>query len=150
MPVVEESVFIAQPPEVVFDYLSRAENLPVWDSSIIEAEQIGSDPVGVGTRMRGTSKILGRRFDWVTEIVEYDRPQRASLKAVEGRMTFSLTTVCEGEAGGTRYTTRVDAESGLGGIFGRVADPIVQRAQSRTVRANLETLAELLAEQPRA
>jgi hypothetical protein len=100
--------------------------------------------------MRGTSKILGRRIDWVTEVVEYDRPQRAGLRTVEGRLTFSLTNVCEGESGGTRYTNRVDAESGLGGIFGRVADPIVQRAQARTVRANLETLAELLMEQARA
>lgn len=28
--------------------------------------------------------------------------------------------------------------------FGRLADPFIEKAQSRTVRANLETLAELL------
>lgn len=116
----------------------------------IEAEQIGADPVGVGTRTRGTSKILGRRFDWVTETVEFDRPRGSSVRAVEGQLAFSVTYLCEGEAGGTRFTCRMDAESGLGGIFDRVADPIVQRAQARTVRANLETLAEVLAEMPEA
>ena len=38
----------------------------------------------------------------------------------------------------------------LGDIFGKLADPIVERAQGRTVRANLETLADLLAEHPAA
>jgi uncharacterized membrane protein len=148
MPVVEESVFIARPPEEVFDYLSRADNLPVWDSSIVQAEQVGADPVGVGTRWRGTSKILGRRFEWTTELTEFDRPRRNSSRSVEGKLQFTVTILLEPAVGGTRFTYRVDAASGLGGVFGRLADPIVERAQARTVRANLETLAELLAKNP--
>lgn len=150
MPVVEESVVIAQPPEIVFDYLSKAGNLSVWDSSVVEAEQIGTDPVGVGTRSRGTSKILGRRFEWTTEVIEFDPPRRASFRSVKGNLNFSVTNVLEAVDGGTHYTYRVDAESGLGGIFGRLADPIVERAQARTVRANLGTLAEVLAAEPHA
>lgn len=148
MPIVEESVFIPQPPDVVFDYLSKAENLPVWDSSIMQAEQIGTDPVDVGTRSRGTSKILGRQFTWTTEVTEFDPPRRASFRSVEGKLQFVVTNTLEPVEGGTQYTYRVDAESGLGGVFGRLADPIVQRAQARTVRASLETLADVLAEEP--
>jgi hypothetical protein len=33
-------------------------------------------------------------------------------------------------------------------VFGKLADPFVQKAHTRTVRANLETLADLLAEHP--
>ena len=145
MPVIEESVVIARPPEEVFDYLAKADNLPEWDSSIVQAEQVGADPVGVGTRLRGTSKILGRRFEWATEITEFDRPRRSSSRSVEGKLQFTVTVLVEPADGGARLTYRVDAASGLGGIFGRLADPIVERAQARTVRANLETLAELLA-----
>jgi hypothetical protein len=36
------------------------------------------------------------------------------------------------------------ADAGLGGLFGRIADPIVERAQRRTIRGSLDTLAELL------
>jgi uncharacterized membrane protein len=150
MPVIEESVVIARPPEEVFDYLARADNLPVWDSSIVQAEQVGADPVGVGTRWRGTSKVLGRRFDWTTEITEFDPPRRSSSGSVEGKLHFTVTILLEPSERGTRFTYRVDAASGLGGVFGRLADPIVERAQTRTVRANLETLAELLAKDPQA
>lgn len=48
MPVIQESVVIRRPAEVVFDYLSRAANLAVWDASVVNAEQIGSAPTAVG------------------------------------------------------------------------------------------------------
>ena len=92
MPVVEESVVIARPPEEVFDYLAQADNLPVWDSSIVQAEQVGTGPVGVGTRWRGASKILGRRFEWTTELTEFDRPRRSSSRSVEGKLQFTVNT----------------------------------------------------------
>ena len=105
---------------------------------------------GVGTRWRGTSKILGRRFEWTTEITEFDRPRRSSSRSIEGKLQFTVTILVEPADGGTRFTYRVDVASGLGGVFGRLADPIVERAQARTVRANLDTLAELFAKDSQA
>jgi uncharacterized membrane protein len=144
VPTVEESVLIQRSPEEVFDYVGTAQNLPVWDSSILEAEQVDSGPLRVGTRWRGASKVLGRRFEWTTEVVELDSPTTTVSRSVEGKLQFTVTNTFEPAAGGTRFTYKVDAESGLGGIFGRLADPIVEKAQRRTVRANLDTLAELL------
>lgn len=145
MPVVEESVFIARSPEDVFDYVTTAQNLPVWDSSVMEAEQVDPGPVQVGTRWRGASKILGRRFEWTTEVTELQPPTQVVSRAVEGKLHFTVTNTMQPENAGTLFTFRVEADSGLGGVFGRLTDPIVEKAQSRTVRANLDTLADLLA-----
>ena len=148
MPVIEESIFIARPPQDVFEFIAEAENFPVWDVSIVAAEQVGTGPVGLGTRNRGTSKIMGRHFDWTTEATEFEPPKRITNTSVEGRIHFTVTNLLEPAAGGTKLTYRIDAESGLGGVFGRLADPFIEKAQARTVRANLETLAELLVEHP--
>jgi carbon monoxide dehydrogenase subunit G len=148
VPVVEESVVIARPPQEVFDFLSRFENIAVYDSSVISSEQVGDGPLGVGTRGRGTSKVMGRQFDWTVEVAEFDPPRRMVSRSVEGKLDFTITFQVEPADGGTRLTQRIDAASGLGGIFGKLADPLVERAQGRTVRANLETLAEWLAEHP--
>ncbi|MEW1810332.1 SRPBCC family protein [Pseudarthrobacter phenanthrenivorans] len=148
MPVVEESAVIARPPQEVFDFLSKFDNTAAYDSSVTASEQVGDGPVGMGTRGRGTSKILGRRFDWTVEVVEFDPPRRMVSRSVEGKLNFTVTFTLEPADGGTRVTQRIDADSGLGGIFGKMADPLVERAQGRTVRANLETLAEWLAEHP--
>ena len=146
MPVMEERVFIARPPQEVFDYITDPEHIPVWDASVLKAEQVGSGPVGLGTRTRGTSKIMGRHFDWTTEQTLFEAPTRAVTKSVEGDLTFTVTNTVEPAEGGTRLTYRIDADPGLGGVFGRLADPFIEKVQSRTVRANLETLAELLGE----
>jgi uncharacterized protein YndB with AHSA1/START domain len=90
MPVIDETVVIARPPGEVFGFLMRAENLPRWDSSMLECVQVGDEAVTVGTRYR------------------------------------------------------LEAESGLDGAFGRAMEPIVQRAQTKVVRANLGVLASLL------
>jgi carbon monoxide dehydrogenase subunit G len=148
MPVVEESVVIDRPPQEVFDFLSKFDNTAVYDSSVTTSEQVGPGPVGMGTRGRGTSKIMGRRFDWTVEVVEFDPPRRMVSRSVEGKLNFTVTFTLEPADGGTRVTQRIDADSGLGGIFGKIADPLVERAQGRTVRANLETLAEWLVEHP--
>lgn len=145
MPVVEEKVYVAQPPEVVFAYLSQPETVPTWDTSIVSAEQVGSGPLTTGTRWRGVSKIMGRKFNWVTEVTELSPPTAMTSRSVEGDLTFTVTySLQPAGTGGTQLTYRVDAESGLGGVFGRFGDPLVQRAQSRTVRANLARLADAL------
>ena len=146
MPVVEERVFIQRPPGEVFDFIAEADNLPVWDVSVVKAEQVESAPAGPGTHTRGTSKVMGKQFDWITEVTAFEPPTRVVYTSVEGKLHFTVTSLLEPTAGGTNFTLRIDAETGLGGIFGRMADPFIAKAQARTVRANLETLAELLAE----
>ena len=91
---------------------------------------------------------MGRKFDWTAEITEYEPPGRIVSGSVDGPLEFTITTTLEPEGDGTRLNYRIDAASGLGGVFGKLADKLVEKAQARTVRANLETLAELLAEHP--
>jgi len=144
VPVVEESVVIARSPREVFAYIVKAENLPIWDSMTIEAEQVGSGEPGLGTRTRGVSKLLGKRLDWTSEITAFEADALARYSTVGGKLKFSATSKLEPADGGTRFTYRVEAESGLAGVFGKMSDPLVTSALARTVRANLGSLAELL------
>jgi carbon monoxide dehydrogenase subunit G len=146
MAVVEESTFIHRSPQEVFDFLAKPSNLPIWDNSILEATEVGQGPPGIGTRVKGTSKILGRRFEWLIEYTEYDPPRRLVSRSIEGPMHFTVTNELEPEDEGTRLSWRVEAAAGLGGVFGKLADPLVEKAHARTVRANLQTVTEVLTE----
>jgi carbon monoxide dehydrogenase subunit G len=148
VPVIEETVFIDRPPQEVFDFLVKTENIPIWDSSVIRAEQVGDGPVGPGTRSTGTSKILGKQFDWTTENIHFEPPAKSVIRSVDGQLTFTISNVLEPEGSGTRLTYLLEVDSGMRGIFGKLADPLVQKAHTRTVHANLETLADLLTEHP--
>ena len=144
MPVIDETVVIARPAGEVFDFLVLAENLPRWDSSMLECVQVGSEAVTEGTRYRGASKILGRRIEWTTEFVEFVPGVRAVSRSVEGPLTFTVSYEVSASPEGTTLRYRLAAESGLGGAFGRAMEPIVERAQTKVVQANLGTLARLL------
>jgi len=144
MPVIDETVVIARPVGEVFDFLMFAENLPRWDSSMLECVQVGSGAVTMGTRYRGASKILGRRIDWTTEVTQFVPGVRAASQSVEGPLTFTVLYELSASPVGTTLHYRLTAESGLGGAFGRAMEPIVQRAQTKVVRANLGKLASLL------
>jgi len=147
MPVIDQSVVIARPAAEVFDFLVHAANLPLWDSSMLECVQIGDGPVTVGTQYRGASKILGKRIDWVTEVIEFVPGFRSASKAVEGTMKFTVSYEVTPVAGGTNLQYRIVADSGLGGAFGRAMEPIVQKAQAKVVRGNLDNLVGLLQKQ---
>ena len=144
MPVIDENVVIARPAGEVFDFLARAENLPRWDASMLECVQVGSGAVTVGTRYRGASKILGRRIEWATEVTEFVPGVRMASRSVEGPLTFTVSYEVSASHEGTTLRYRLAAESGLGGAFGRAMEPIVERAQTKVVRANLGKLASLL------
>lgn len=144
MPVIDETAVIARPTGEVFDFLMSAENLPRWDSSMLECVQVGDGAVTLGTRYRGASTILGRRIEWTTEVVEFVPGERAASRSVEGPLTFTVSYEVSPSPAGTTLRYRLAAESGLGGAFGRALEPIVQRAQTKVVRANLDTLVRLL------
>lgn len=146
MPTVDENVFISVPPEEVFDYIDDPKNLSEYSANVIAAELEGPRPVQLGSRIRGTNKILGRTFDWVIEVVEHDRPNRIASKSVEGKINFTVEWNLAPEGQGTRLQYRVESDPGLGGVFGRLADPLVEKAYARQVRADLDTLAQILTE----
>lgn len=148
MAVVEESIVIPRPPQEVFEYVVDVEHLPDWDGSTIEAGWEDPSNRGVGSRAWGVTKVLGRRFRWVTECTELDAPRALRYRSVEGPFRYTITQLFEPEddGGSTRFTWRVDADPGLGGFFGKLADPLVVRAEARNARNNLETLAEILTE----
>jgi hypothetical protein len=45
-------------------------------------------------------------------------------------MRFAVALMLEPVDGGSKLTYRVDAESGLGGVFGKLADPLIVRAKA--------------------
>jgi uncharacterized membrane protein len=145
MPTIEQTITIERPVAEVYGFLANPHNLPVYDSSAIRAEQEGGDgDLTVGSRWRGATKVLGKEFDWVTECIELEPEKVTTFKTVEGKLPFELTTTLTPEGQGTRLDYKLTADSGLGGVFGKIAEPLVVKAQTRTIKANLATLKELL------
>ena len=147
MVVIDAAVDIARPEPDVFAFVVRGENLPRWDSSILECARLDEGALGAGARYRGASRLLGRRIEWTTEVVEYLPPRRATSVSTSGPLQFTVTYEVAPGPAGARLSYRIASHSGLSGTFGRTLEPIVERAQAKVVRANLDVLARLLEQQ---
>lgn len=137
----EHSVTIERPVEEVWAYINDPRNDIEWQSMIMEAVQVSEGPIGVGTVERITAKVLGRRFDTTFEVTEYEPNRRSRIKTTSGPVPFTGTYEVERADGGTRFTWAMEGEPG--GFF-KVAEPLVARVISRQVRADMETLKDLL------
>jgi len=144
MPLLEASVLIARPVGEVWEYVTSAENLPVWVPVLHEVTKITDGPVGVGTQWQGTMRFLGIGFTAIVEFVQCEINKVIEFKSVESKFKFSCTTTFEEVDCGTRFTYRTETASGFDGIFGKLARPIVSNASRRTLRASLKSLAHVL------
>ena len=149
MPVVEESVVVARPPQEVFDFLSKFENLAFYDPFVTSSGQVGDGPVGLGTRGWGTNSYMGTRSDWIVEYTEFDPPRRMVSRSVEGKSDVTVTFGLQPVDGGTRVTEQIDVRSGMG-FLDKLPAPLVSFILARSLRGNLKNLARWLAEHPRA
>jgi hypothetical protein len=81
--------------------------------------------------------------------IHFEPPAKSVIPSVDGQLNFSISNILEPEGSGSRLTYHLEVDSGMRGIFGKLADPLVQKTHTRTVHANVETLADLLTEHPR-
>jgi len=111
-----------------FEYLSRFDRAAEWDPGIEAGELLTAESVGVGSRFRLVTRLLGRRLPLVYGIIEFSPHERIVLCA-ENRWIRSVDTITfeDGEDGddGERGTVVVyDARLDAKGI-GRLADPLL-------------------------
>ena len=147
MPVVEESIVVARPQQEVFDFLANFENLSAYDAFVTASGQVGDGPPGLGTRGRGTTRFMGQQFDWTVEFTEFEPPRRMASRSVGGKRDITATFTLEPAAGGTRVMERLETGA-MGGLLGKLPDPLVNRLLGRSLRGNLKTLGRVLSDHP--
>ena len=141
---VEETVAIARPPEVVFDYMSDPRNLAAWQTSKTSVEQLTPGPPGLGTRVRERTKpAKGKEFEQIVEFTEFDRPHRLHVHIVEGPYPIDGTWTFEPDGAGTRLHFVAEGPlRGLLWLFTPLAKLTVRRqfvVYHRKLRSNLES-----------
>lgn len=144
MPRLEISETIDRPVEEVWAYVSNPQNDVQWQASARDREVITDGPLGTGSRIRGVDQFLGRKAEYVSEITEWEPNRRFSTRTVEGPISSELHVTLEPVESRTRLTGEAIAESGLGGFFGKMAEPLVVKIFHRQLQSELGTLKDLL------
>jgi uncharacterized protein YndB with AHSA1/START domain len=142
---VEQQIDIARPIDDVFAYISTPEHNERWMNQILSTERVSDEPMQVGATWRHTVRTLGRTYDVVFEVTEFDPPFRCSVRNIQGPFTFHGHYTLEPTSTGTRLTFVIEGDAA--GFF-RLADPLAERAIARQFAADFATLKDMLEHQP--
>lgn len=143
MPTIKESIVIDRSREDVRAFLKQPDLMPMWQSHLTEFAQLDDGEPGKGTRHSGVVRVAGRRVEWTSEITEWDPVDFYEYRSIESPFEWHTRYTFEEEGGGTRVTFDQEIAE-VGGFFGKLADTLVTRMYTRDIKANLETLRDLL------
>jgi hypothetical protein len=144
MPTIEESIEIERPCADVFAFASDPAKQVLYQSNLIEYEQLEDGPVEKGSKERGAVRVAGKKLSFTQEVTEWDPPHRMVMRSLEAPMHWELELRCEELAADRTRLTMHQQVDELGGFFGKLGDAIVTKMYTRDVRSNLENLKDLL------
>lgn len=143
---VEKSTVVRRPSDDVFAFVADQTNATRWQSGIVEIRRLTDGPPEVGTRHTFTRTLMGRRITGENEYVAFEPGKRVAFRTTSGPGLLASYTVTA-MPDGTRLTAMMELD--VSGILS-VAEPLVSRALSRDVVANLARLKSILESSPAA
>jgi uncharacterized membrane protein len=141
MTKIERSIVIGRPVDDVWEFVHDVANDRLWQTTLVESEQLTDGPMGVGTRVREVRHFLGLKVELAWEVTEFEPSRRSAIKGVSGPVPLSGGYLLEPLDAGTRFT--VSGELDAHGLF-KLAEPVFARITARELEANLGHLKDLL------
>lgn len=140
---ITAEVHIRRPLPRVAAYTIDPRHDPEWIGGVREARILDGEQLGPGTRVARVARFLGRRIEYVNEIVALDPERCLDMRSVAAPFPMRITYSFAAQDGGTAVRNRVRGEvRGFFALFGPVLAPLVRRS----VRRDLERLRDLLEE----
>ena len=132
---------IDRPREAVARFAMDPANDTRWITALRSVRKLTDGPVGPGTRVERVASFLGKRMEYVNEVVTHEPGARLVMRSVKA--PFAMTITYEFEDAPTGTVARIRAEGDATGFY-RLAGPLLSAATRRSIEKDLETLKELL------
>ena len=126
-------IHVSRDPAAVAAYMTDPANDPRWIGGLRTAELLGAPPLAVGSRVRRVAYFLGRRIEYVNEVLALDAEQ-LDMRSVAAPFPMRITYEFRAADGGTAVSNHVRG----GGP--RIFAPLVRR----NVQRDLERLRDIL------
>src|ERR1700756_4273590 len=118
--------------EEVAAYATDPLNDPEWIGGIRDARWLTDPPLRVGSRVARVARFMGRRIEYVLEVVEHDPGRLVAMRSVRAPFPMEVTYRFDDAGDGCRASIEIGGEAG--GIYramGPLMAPIVRRSIAR-------------------
>jgi len=141
---MKQSVIIHRPAEDIFTYLTEGEHLVDWSSVVIAVRADPWGPLQGGSRLRITTRFLGRWMETTYEVIECQSGSRLTFKGTTGILPCVFSYQFEATRRGTTVSLEVIMPLHLqGGMLG-LSEALVETIVKRQLQHDLLTLKDVL------
>lgn len=140
--VVENTISIARPPEVVFDYVTDLEREPEWNNKLKAVQPLTDGPLRAGSRYQARFDTVG---DSVIEYLRFDRPTLWATRSSGRRLDVRFV----GEVTPEPFGCRVSLQTELlpHGVL-RLVKPVLNRVMRTSWDRHLKVIKSTLEADP--
>lgn len=140
---VTSEITIERPPGIVSAYVSDPTNAPVWHGNIKSTEWKSEPIIHVGSRVAFAAEFLGRKLDYIYELVEFTPGEKLVMRSIDGPFPMqTIYTFEETRNGHTRMTLRNQGEpTGLSKMMGPMLATAMRAANDKDL-AKLKAILE--------
>ncbi|GAB91932.1 SRPBCC family protein [Gordonia rhizosphera] len=138
---VARTFTVEQPSHVIVAYLRDFANAVEWDPGTQRCEQVGADPIGVGTRWHNVSKLYGITTELTYELT-VDDPDRLVFVGANKTATTS-DDLSVRVLPDNRTSVTYHAQVRFNGVA-RAVNPIAQLAFNRLAESVPRQMTEVL------
>jgi len=138
---VQVETRVGRPRAEVAAYATDWRNDPDWIGALTDVRPLTDEPFGVGSQVARVATFLGRGFEYVNEVVEYEPGARLVMRSVKAPFPMMVTYEFEDADGAT--LVRIRAQGDASGFY-RAAGPVLSRAVKRAIGGDLRRLKSLL------
>ena len=135
-------ITIERPVAEVSAYAADPTNAPEWYANIESVAWRTEPPVAVGSQLAFAANFMGRRLEYVYEIVELVPGERLVMRTADG--PFPMETTYTWEPVGDDATRMTLRNRGEPAGFSRLVSPLMAPAMRRANRKDLSKLREIL------
>ena len=130
---VTAEIRVGRSREEVARYATDWRNDTEWIGALTDVELVGEEPL----RVRRVASFLGRRIEYVNEVVELEPGRRLLMRSVQA--PFPMTVLYEFEDAGEDTLMRITTGGDASGFY-RLAGPLLARAVRSGVEGDLARL----------
>lgn len=134
---IEAEKVMTAAPSAVARIMFDPDHDPQWIGGAKAVEKLSPDPHQPGARVRRAGGFLGKRFFWVTELVEFVPDRVMRMRFVEGPMRGEVVYRIDPDGDGSRVRIRNSGSSSF-------ALPGIGFMLRRSVTADLNRLARIV------
>ena len=140
--IIEKSIEIKCPVERIFVYTTDAKSWPIWQSIIVEAEQISQGTMNIGSTFKGTVRMMGLSMKWTAEVTEYELNIKWTKNIISRGMRISEHVTYEPIEEGVKFTILYDMK--VGGFMKLFSSMIASTMRKETIKslAHLKSILE--------